>query len=189
MELSLPGKTCLKCGHQRTPADPAPGYACPACGAVYAKLEAAARGEELAPSQRVKAAREHSEKFRTCMAHFVYFLLLLPFGIVLQPHRIARLYAEAGDDWLLVSHFERQAEIAIEYDNFFDSMVSLGSSAGLLLIVALLFVAPTLGLVGMAIGLGAGDWLVLFVGVVAHLCAMGPATVNWYRLFRGKPAE
>jgi uncharacterized membrane protein len=34
-------KKCLKCGHQRTAADQGPDWGCPACGAVYAKVEAA----------------------------------------------------------------------------------------------------------------------------------------------------
>ena len=37
-------KSCLKCGYTRTPADrAAPGYACPRCRAVYAKVEEARR--------------------------------------------------------------------------------------------------------------------------------------------------
>jgi uncharacterized membrane protein len=42
--LSFDGqyKKCLKCGHQRTAQDTGPEWACPACGAVYAKMEAMA---------------------------------------------------------------------------------------------------------------------------------------------------
>ena len=34
-------KNCLKCGHQRLPADLGPDISCPSCGAIYAKVEAA----------------------------------------------------------------------------------------------------------------------------------------------------
>lgn len=43
-------KKCLKCGHVRQPTDLAPDYECPQCGAIYAKVEAAMRGEDH-PSQ------------------------------------------------------------------------------------------------------------------------------------------
>jgi hypothetical protein len=35
-------KTCVKCGYVRRATDTGPDYACPACGVVYAKAEAAA---------------------------------------------------------------------------------------------------------------------------------------------------
>ena len=34
------GKKCLKCGYERKKEDSAPGYECPNCGAIYAKVEA-----------------------------------------------------------------------------------------------------------------------------------------------------
>jgi len=34
------GKFCKKCGYERLPEDNGPDYACPKCGAVYAKVEA-----------------------------------------------------------------------------------------------------------------------------------------------------
>lgn len=45
------GKTCLKCDYERQPDDQAPEYACPACGAVYAKMEAVLRQEAEAGGQ------------------------------------------------------------------------------------------------------------------------------------------
>jgi uncharacterized Zn finger protein (UPF0148 family) len=35
-------KTCVKCGYERRESDRGPDFACPACGVVYAKAEAAA---------------------------------------------------------------------------------------------------------------------------------------------------
>ncbi len=40
-------KVCIKCGYQRRPEDTAPETECPHCGAIYAKVEAALRGEPL----------------------------------------------------------------------------------------------------------------------------------------------
>ena len=40
-------KICIKCGYQRKPSDTAPEGECTRCGAVYAKVEAALRGEPL----------------------------------------------------------------------------------------------------------------------------------------------
>lgn len=44
---SVMGRKCLKCGHERLPSDVAPEYECPACGAVYAKVEAALRKQSV----------------------------------------------------------------------------------------------------------------------------------------------
>ncbi len=55
---------CRKCGHRRVAQDPGPDYACPACGAVYAKVELAwaagqaAREEE---ARRVASARRSGD--------------------------------------------------------------------------------------------------------------------------------
>ena len=40
--MPVPHKSCLKCGHEADVAD-APHAACPACGAIYAKVEEAVR--------------------------------------------------------------------------------------------------------------------------------------------------
>lgn len=40
-------KMCIKCGYQRKPGDTAPESECPHCGAIYAKVEEALRGEVL----------------------------------------------------------------------------------------------------------------------------------------------
>jgi len=61
--LSFDGqyKKCLKCGHQRTAQDKGPDWACPACDAVYAKVEAmmaarAAIDAEEADARRMRDA-------------------------------------------------------------------------------------------------------------------------------------
>ena len=41
-------KACIKCGYVRRDSDSAPDYACPACGVVYAKAEAAHARDEAA---------------------------------------------------------------------------------------------------------------------------------------------
>ena len=44
--MSTENKKCQKCGYRREEADSnAPDYACPKCGAVYAKVEAALRSK------------------------------------------------------------------------------------------------------------------------------------------------
>jgi len=97
---SSPYKKCLKCGHQRTAADTGPEWGCPACGAVYAKVEAAlaAKAEldaQEADERRLREARrlegaargagrsrerpgdvEHDE--RKGLAQLGYLLLAMP---------------------------------------------------------------------------------------------------------------
>ena len=46
----MPSKTCLKCGHENKEFTGAPDAACPACGAIYAKVERAQRQAESAPA-------------------------------------------------------------------------------------------------------------------------------------------
>jgi len=47
------GKTCLKCGHVRKAGDPPPDIECPACHAIYARVEEARRKQ--AEQQPVRA--------------------------------------------------------------------------------------------------------------------------------------
>jgi uncharacterized membrane protein len=48
-------KKCLKCGHQRTAADQGPEWGCPACGAVYAKVEAALAAKQALDAEEADA--------------------------------------------------------------------------------------------------------------------------------------
>ena len=65
-------KQCLKWRHVRAPSDAGPDYECPKCGAVYAKVEAAARKEwetrNLAPPAPIKAIGAPSEAVGTNVA-------------------------------------------------------------------------------------------------------------------------
>ena len=55
------GTTCKKCGYERTPADSAPDYECPKCGAVYAKVDAYLK-RKAEEEQRKKAEEEKAER-------------------------------------------------------------------------------------------------------------------------------
>lgn len=64
------GKTCLKCGYERTSGEIAPEYECPRCGAIYAKVEAAlgkARPEEegLANQHEPRTSRDRGGQLAT----------------------------------------------------------------------------------------------------------------------------
>lgn len=97
MTIGEVGKTCPKCGHKRTSADPGPEYECPKCGVIYAKAEAALRAKEAAALARapahgrprpatwdaepeLRAQRAH-EKGMGTVAHVVYGLYVLPVGL------------------------------------------------------------------------------------------------------------
>jgi predicted nucleic acid-binding Zn-ribbon protein len=100
LELVTEGRACLRCGHVRRAVDPGPDWACPACGVVYAKAEAAARQAAAAAAGEVEAqdrddkrawleakadvaeaeasVRERPDRQRVLA---VYLLTLLPFGV------------------------------------------------------------------------------------------------------------
>jgi len=95
-ESHRPLKKCLKCGHQRTEADPGPEWGCPACGAVYAKVEAAmaarsaqdageAAQRHLREAERLERARRRGGRdvpdeadSRKGLAQLTYLLLAAP---------------------------------------------------------------------------------------------------------------
>lgn len=100
LEIVTSEKQCLKCGHLRQNADGGPDYACPKCGAIYAKLEAAREAEQAEQAREQKAARDAAirgeiedrfdssrrernpdEAQRQMMAHAVYLLYALPFAL------------------------------------------------------------------------------------------------------------
>lgn len=125
MKLEYTARTCLKCGHRRESADPAPEYACPLCGAVYAKLEAARTANLKAQELDAKEARsaairaEHDNRFEAhqrtrdsheapvrAMAHAIYVLYALPFALtqfggLLLAYKMRR----PSDDTWLNDHF------------------------------------------------------------------------------------
>lgn len=51
-------RTCIKCGHVRRDTDVAPPYACPACGVVYAKAEAAHAQQVVARARASALAQQ-----------------------------------------------------------------------------------------------------------------------------------
>lgn len=56
------GRHCKKCGYERQEGDNAPGYECPKCGAVYAKVEARLKHEsEVTLQRRAKEKAERQE--------------------------------------------------------------------------------------------------------------------------------
>ena len=121
LELVDEGRTCLRCGHVRRPADPEPGWACPACGVVYAKAEAGARDAATArqaeaeaqrragqrdaldaKSERAEAEAARQEQPDRNRVQVVYLLTLLPF-VLTQGLAVAmalRLRQRLEDTWL-----------------------------------------------------------------------------------------
>lgn len=121
-------KTCLKCSHTRTPQDTGPDYMCPKCGAIYAKLEAAARAKQAAQADEAARRQEKIEqqewekanageiarlgaqtRSQKRMAHFTYLLYALPFGITLlvgvilahvMSSSVRGTWIESHYDWL-----------------------------------------------------------------------------------------
>ncbi len=118
-------RTCLKCGHVRRSSGEGPDdFACPACGAIYAKLEAlqktrAQEAENLRSETRNfdrhqvsqerfeqgLAAREAAEAPRYAAAHLVYLLMVLPF-VISQAFAIVLAYKmrRASDNTWLDDH-------------------------------------------------------------------------------------
>lgn len=93
--------TCRKCGYTRKPNDDAPDYACPKCGAVYAKVEAALSAEEGSkrphPGENTKetttefltghsasiVARRVTDALRGFLASFSPVQLVISIGILI----------------------------------------------------------------------------------------------------------
>ena len=80
-------KVCLKCGYERRAHDAGPAAACPSCGAIYAKVEAAFRKDgppkaaASAPDNSPTMAVEYIDATRRRMAHVIYLLFALPTGV------------------------------------------------------------------------------------------------------------
>lgn len=108
-----PPKTCLKCGHVRTSEDSGSSIACPQCGAVYAKVEAAlnARSASQATEQvRVHAdPHQHERQAAAGAAHLVYLLYAVPIGLTfLIGVVLAYLMRSSGRSSFVDSHFRWQ---------------------------------------------------------------------------------
>jgi hypothetical protein len=61
-------KTCIKCGYGRRDSDTAPDYACPHCGVVYAKAEAAHARQQALAAARAAAQAEAAARLREAAA-------------------------------------------------------------------------------------------------------------------------
>lgn len=128
MELEYTSRQCLKCGYVRDSADPAPDYACPKCGAVYAKLEAARNAELDARELEARSARdaairaENDDRFEAeqrrrdaqeaparTTARVIYILYVLPFALTqFAGLLLAYKTRRPGDDSWLNDHFTWQ---------------------------------------------------------------------------------
>lgn len=125
LEIVEAHRPCLKCGHVRQPEDSGPTWACPNCGAAYAKLEAIQKAKSeaaqeadletlkfersLAAQERFEheqARRETAERPTYLAAHAVYLFMVLPFAAT-QAIAVAIAYKfhRAGDDSWLNDHF------------------------------------------------------------------------------------
>jgi uncharacterized membrane protein/DNA-directed RNA polymerase subunit RPC12/RpoP len=120
---------CLKCGYERRASDHGPSYACPRCGAVYAKVRAAmATAAASVPNRAAAVAtaapigapatdtdddpldREirASDQRDTLIAHAVYLLYVLPLGTALIGVIIAHVMRAQDTASWLDSHFRWQ---------------------------------------------------------------------------------
>jgi len=198
MQLTGPSKTCLKCGHIRLATEPPPDYACPSCGAVYAKLEALQRAQaetaqrdaaetlqferrlaqgERAERQEAERAAQEQPHYRA--AHAVYLLMVLPFAVT-QVGAIALAYKmrHASEDSWLNDHFNWQI-------NTFWILTGLTVLAGAALLVGglsttVIAVLRSGDAVGVALKSMAGFGIICAIAVVVSLYRIGK---GWYRLW------
>lgn len=198
-------KACLKCGHTRTAADPGPEYACPACGAVYAKVEAALKTREAVQraretvsadtAARVAGKIEHeagdeedgaelranraAESNLSTMAHVVYALYVVPVGLTALVGLVIAyvMRGQANGTWI-ESHFRWQ--IVTFWGALLSGLVCF--FLGTVLLTGSLFAGGGKGAgIGGAMGFGA-----LFVGLlllIAIWCIYRVAK-GWIRLVR-----
>jgi len=201
MELQLlpERRKCLKCGHVRLPSDSGAEYACPKCGAVYAKLEAlqkakddaaeAARLAERNLERRAvleerfdqeEARREAAERPTYVAAHAVYLLLILPFAIT-QAIALAiafNMRRPAEDTWLN-DHFTWQIRT-------FGYLVGLGALAGISLLVSVLSVSALVLTreSGFAEQMFKAYHFFVLFSVLAGLTLIYRVAKGWFRLSR-----
>lgn len=135
-DQQIPTVGCRKCGYVRKPADTGPAYACPTCGAVYAKVEQALRiatgGDAPVRLRKVTESR-NDFSWHYLMAHLIYLLYVLPVGGIWWARELALDMAERDcEDWI-ASHFDWQVRLWERFDKFF----SIGAGIGLFLVIAL----------------------------------------------------
>lgn len=190
-------RKCLKCGHVRRLGDVGPDYACPGCGAVYAKLEALQKASsEAAESHRAEAtrferrlalqdkfdreqvAREAAEGPRYAAAHAGYLLMILPFAVT-QAASIALAYKMrrvGGDSWL-DDHFDWQIKT-------FWYLIGLALLAGAALLISVASISSAV----LFRNTSQLEWTFGSIGGFAAICALALITAlyrigkGWYRL-------
>ena len=192
-------RKCLKCGYGRASSDVGPDYACPKCGAVYAKLEALQKAKVDAAEadktetkyferrmalqekfDREQIGREEAEGPQYAAAHAVYLLMILPF-VVTQGMAIAIAFKmrRPGDESWLNDHFSWQIRT-------FWYLVGLSVLAGAALLVGAASMSAgavlrDVGLIGLSFKSTAGFVIVCAVALVIAVYRIGK---GWYRLSR-----
>lgn len=176
-------KTCMKCGHKRTPEDGGPPYACPECGTVYAKAEASERARQAAAAQPELqrqnetefAARIDRERRLITMAHVVYALYLVPIGLTALAGVVVahRLRSKAHGSWL-ESHFRWQIRT---FWGAILATIAIVVAGKLLLSSTMLFAAGKGAAAGVIGVVGVGTLGVVAVSLLALWCV--------YRVVRG----
>jgi uncharacterized membrane protein/predicted RNA-binding Zn-ribbon protein involved in translation (DUF1610 family) len=191
------GKTCLKCGHTRAAADAGPSYACPRCGAVYAKLEAAQNAREQAQEVRKERADQQAWEEENAtelvegrkqdgnlsvMAHVVYVLFVVPIGLTaLVGVILAHVMQGRAGGSFVQSHFRWQIK------TFWGALgvLLVGYLVGTMLFK---FFGVLLARNGAAAGLmgvmGIGGLFAVFMLLVVLWCVYRVAK-GWYNLVQG----
>lgn len=193
------GRHCRKCGHVRQRDDAGPDYACPACGGVYAKVQAVVH-------QREEAAREAArhmdfkvlqppapplppvlpkslaaERRRVGLAQTGYILQLLPLGITAVVGAVIakRMLAADPSSWL-ASHWRWQLR------TFGTALViGLVLAALAMLLVGGAQLAARMG-DGAPVGRSGARWLWL-PAMVLWLWVTYRGARGWLLLTRGEP--
>lgn len=197
LEIQEEPRKCLKCGYGRTSSEPGPDYACPKCGAVYAKLEAvqkaradAAEAEKTQTKYferrmalqekfgREEIAREEADGPAYLAAHAAYLFMILPFAVT-QGLAIAIAFKmhRPGDESWLNDHFRWLIRT-------FWYLGGLAVLAGAALLVGAASMSAgavfrNFGLIDLSFKSAGGFLVVCSVAVVIAVYRIGK---GWYRL-------
>lgn len=201
LDLASDRRPCLKCGHLRQPGDAGPAFACPRCGAVYAKLEALHKARQEAAEaaaletlhferrsasherfEREQAVRDAAERPTRLAAHAVYLMMVLPFAAT-QAIAVATAYKfhRASEDSWLNDHFSWQIRTF-----WYLALLSAAAILSLLVGAAATSTFVVLRTEGpAALGLKAMGGAVV-LGGLALLVALYRIGKGWYRLSQGE---
>lgn len=179
-------RTCLKCGHVRRPTDVAPPEACPACGAIYAKVEAHRSGlyevRRRAGTSAGQGDGEYVDAERRRLAHLVYFLYLLPAGLTtLLGYSIARASGDDHADEIAFAHTDWQVETVSRVFYLVIAALALAALlAGVYAVHALLHNEALLGFARILSG------FLLVVAGGTYLWVAVRSVQGWIQLVRGE---